>query len=154
MAAVTLDFKEQPRRFLKHFLDSSQETDRFATVGRAMTELVRWEREAIPPAREILEINLQLIVAAWFPSNRLDWMTCEVLLRSSESARNCSGDTSPEARRRWWLSRLRTFSHGMVSHLFPGKSGSLSHDLPGVSRFRDSISARSAVNLNESFELF
>jgi hypothetical protein len=41
---------------------------------RAMTELVRWEREAIPPAREILDINLQLIVAAWFRKHpaRLD----------------------------------------------------------------------------------
>lgn len=38
----------------------------YQQASRAMTELVRWEREAIPPAREILEINLQLIVAAWF----------------------------------------------------------------------------------------
>jgi excinuclease UvrABC nuclease subunit len=41
---------------------------------RALADLIRWEREAIPPAREILDINLQLIVAAWFRKhpNRLD----------------------------------------------------------------------------------
>jgi excinuclease ABC subunit C len=38
----------------------------YQQAERAMTELQRVEREAIPPAREILEINLQLIIAAWF----------------------------------------------------------------------------------------
>ena len=33
---------------------------------RALAELSRVERESVPPAREILEINLQLIIAAWF----------------------------------------------------------------------------------------
>jgi len=33
---------------------------------RALAELKRVERESVAPAREILEINLQLIIAAWF----------------------------------------------------------------------------------------
>lgn len=43
-------------------------------ASRALAELQRVERESLPPAREILEINLQLIIAAWFRKHpgRLD----------------------------------------------------------------------------------
>lgn len=38
----------------------------YQQAARALSELERVEREAVPPPREILDINLQLIVAAWF----------------------------------------------------------------------------------------
>ena len=56
----------------------------YQQAARALSELERVEREVVPPPREILEINLQLIVAAWFRKHpgRLDDLQSFAKVRS------------------------------------------------------------------------